>query len=123
MNVNNKHIIDRNYIVTEKNNTNDLSKNFDEIFKSQLEKTRTENLQFSKHANQRLNTRNINLTNEQITRVSNGVDMAKQKGLNDALVLVDDIALVVNTKNNVIVTVMNKEKNNIFTNIDGAIIV
>ena len=46
-----------------------------------------------------------------------------QKGINDSLVLVDGIALVVNVKNKVVITAMNSDNENIFTNIDGAVIV
>lgn len=83
-------------------------------------------LQFSKHANMRLSSRDINLSNEQMERVEQGVNKAKEKGIRDSLVLVDDVALVVNTGSNLVITAMNQNKNlndNIYTNIDGAVIV
>ena len=81
-------------------------------------------LQFSKHANMRLNTREISLSEEQIQRVESGVSRAKEKGIRDSLVLVDNVALVVNTKNNIVITAMNQNQTeNIYTNIDGAVIV
>ena len=42
----------------------------------------------------------------------------------DSLIMLDDIAFVVNVKDKNVVTVMNKDemKNNVFTNIDGAVI-
>ena len=80
-------------------------------------------LQFSKHANTRLDARDIELSPEQIRRVENGVKTAGTKGIKDSLVLVDNVALVVNIKNNVVVTAMNPNNENIFTNIDGAVIV
>ena len=79
---------------------------------------------FSKHASLRLNSRNINLSGEQIARVQDGLTQARQKGINDSLVVVDDIRLVVNVKSKTVITAMQSEAdNNIFTNIDGAVIV
>jgi len=79
---------------------------------------------FSKHASLRLNSRNINLSGEQIARVEGGLSQARQKGINDSLVVVDDIRLVVNVRSKTVITAMQSESdNNIFTNIDGAVIV
>jgi flagellar operon protein len=82
-------------------------------------------VQFSKHASMRLNNRSIALTDEQMKRVNEGIDKASSKGIKDSLVLVDDVALVVNTKNRVVITAMDKNvtSENVFTNIDGAVIV
>ena len=84
-------------------------------------------LHFSKHANLRLETRNIKLAETQINRVKEGVALAQQKGIRDSLVLVDNIALVVNITNKVVVTALNQHEqangDNVFTNIDGAVIV
>ena len=71
----------------------------------------------------RLNDRNVSLSSEQIKRVESGINKASQKGINDSLVLVDDIALVVNVKNKVVITAMDSKNDGIFTNIDGAVIV
>ncbi len=85
----------------------------------------TAELQFSKHASIRLKSRNINISAEQMQRIENGVTKAKQKGIKDSLVLVDNIALVVNTRKNIVITAMEStgENENIYTNIDGAVIV
>lgn len=95
---------------------------FADILNSKLESS---SLQFSKHASMRLNNREISLSQEQLKRVENGVDTANKKGVKDTLVLVDDVALVVNVKSRIVITAMNQEKNNenIYTNIDGAVIV
>lgn len=89
------------------------------------DKIAVSSLQFSKHASMRLNNRSISLSNEQLKRVEDGVNKATQKGINDSLVIVDNIALVVNIKNRIVITAMDKNFNNdnIFTNIDGAVIV
>jgi flagellar operon protein len=80
-------------------------------------------VQFSKHAALRLNDRNINLTGEQINRVADGIGRADQKGIRDSLVLVDDVALVVNVKSRTVITAISQMQENIFTNIDGAVVV
>jgi len=81
------------------------------------------NLQFSKHASLRLNDRDISLSTEQMKRVEDGVKTAAEKGIRDSLVLVDNVALLVNVKNNVVVTAVGDCRENVFTNIDGAVIV
>ena len=80
---------------------------------------------FSKHANERLASRNINLNDEQLERLNKGVMQAKEKSIKESLVMMDDIAFIVNIKNNTVITAMDQETNgsNVFTNIDGAVIV
>lgn len=81
-------------------------------------------VKFSKHAESRLQTRNINLTDEQKGKLNDAVNKAGEKNVKDSLIMLDDIAFVVNVKDKNVVTVMNKDemKNNVFTNIDGAVI-
>jgi len=78
---------------------------------------------FSKHAALRLNDRNINLSGEQMSRVADGIGKAGEKGIRDSLVLVDDVALVVNVKSRTVITAVNQAGDNVFSNIDGAVIV
>ena len=81
-------------------------------------------LEFSKHANMRLVSRNIEFTSEQMQRIEDGVARAHHKGIRDSLVLIDNIALVINIANKVVVTALNRQdQDQIFTNIDGAVIV
>ncbi|MCL2620103.1 MAG: hypothetical protein FWD97_04120 [Defluviitaleaceae bacterium] len=81
-----------------------------------------QDVQFSKHANARLDARNIQLDGGQLERLSQGVAKAQGKGIRDGLVLIDNIALVVNITNKVVVTALNQQ-DQVFTNIDGAVIV
>ncbi|MBQ7147135.1 MAG: flagellar protein [Pseudobutyrivibrio sp.] len=96
---------------------------FEDIFKQKLEST--SELKFSKHASQRLDDRNIELTEEQSQRLEEGVQKASAKGITDSLVLVDTLAFIVNVPNQTVVTAMDQTESeeNIFTNIDGAVIV
>ncbi len=96
---------------------------FEDIFKQKLEGA--SELKFSKHATQRLDDRNIELTEEQSQRLEEGVQKASAKGITDSLVLVDTLAFIVNVPNQTVVTAMDQTESeeNIFTNIDGAVIV
>ena len=96
---------------------------FDDILKQKLQGT--SELKFSKQASQRLDDRNIELTEEQSQRLEEGVQKASAKGITDSLVLVDTLAFIVNVPNQTVVTAMDQTESeeNIFTNIDGAVIV
>ena len=83
-------------------------------------------VKFSQHATQRLQTRNINLTQTQMNQLNNAVDKAAQKGAKESLILMDkDLALVVSVTNRTVITAMDGAsiKDNVFTNIDSAVIV
>lgn len=82
-------------------------------------------IKFSKHASMRLDSRNINLTDEQLTKLQNGITKAEEKGIKESLVIMDNIALVVNIENKTVVTALdqNESREHVFTNIDGAVIV
>ena len=84
-----------------------------------------DSLKFSKHATSRLQDRNIELSDAQIDRLNAGMQKANEKGINESLVLMDQMAFIVNVKNSTVVTAMNgtEIKDNVFTNIDGAVIV
>jgi len=97
-----------------------VSGNFQQVMEGLSPKKR--DVQFSKHANMRLNARDIQLDGEQIRRLEQGVEKAQNKGIRDSLVLIDNIALVVNITNKVVVTALNQQ-DQVFTNIDGAVIV
>lgn len=91
--------------------------------KSGIDGTKT--LKFSKHADLRLRQRDITLTDEQLERLSEGTQKAGLKGIKESLILLDDMVFIVNTQNKTVVTAMDKNMNdeNIYTNIDGAVII
>ncbi len=86
---------------------------------------RNDTVSFSRHANERLSSRNIRLNEEQMQRLNEGVKQAKEKSIQESLVMMDNIAFIVNVKNNTVITAMDQNTNdsNVFTNIDGAVIV
>ena len=81
-------------------------------------------VQFSKHATQRMENRGIDFNAEELARLNRAVDRVQAKGANDSLVLLGETALIVSVKKNMVVTVVDKNNlnNNVFTNIDSAII-
>ena len=109
---------------TGKKRTSAVSQNTDISFRQILEEkqAQTGELRFSKHANERLASRNIRLSNEQRERLEGGVNKASQKGIRDSLVMVDNMAFIVNVTNRTVITAVGDGDDKIFTNIDGAII-
>lgn len=96
---------------------------FQEILKNKQTEADSQ-LKFSKHAASRLNDRQIDLTPDQMERLENGTKKASEKGINESLVLIDQLAFIVSVKNNTVITAMDSKEatDNIFTNIDGAVI-
>ncbi len=84
-----------------------------------------QSVKFSKHAASRLTDRNISLSQEQTKRLEDGVSKASQKGIKESLVLMDSMAFIVNVPNKTVVTAMDQSEtdSNVFTNIDGAVII
>lgn len=84
-----------------------------------------EEIKFSKHAQMRLQSRNISLTKAQKDKMKEAVLKAESKGVRDSLVLMDNLAFVINVRNRTVITAANNNelKENVFTNIDGAVIV
>ena len=101
------------------------SHSFQDILNKTAENAeKTAGVRFSKHAANRLAERNIELTDNQMERLQEGTMKAGAKGINESLVLVDQLAFIVNIPNHTVVTAMNQTEadENIFTNIDGAVI-
>ena len=96
---------------------------FSEILKEKQTVEDPGELKFSKHANERLASRNIDLTDDQFKRLETGAVMAGKKGIQESLVMVDNLAFIVNVKNNTVITAVNNDEEKVFTNIDGAVIV
>lgn len=82
-------------------------------------------LKVSGHAQTRMQSRNIELGQAQWNRVLDGVERAAAKGAKESLVMVDNAALVVSIKNRTVITAVDQAhlKENVFTNIDSAVIV
>jgi flagellar operon protein len=98
-------------------------------FQEVLDKAAGKPLTFSRHASARLGSRNIELSTKQIQRLSDATEQASKKGIKESLVLLDQMAFIVNIPHNTVVTALPitedtgaQTTQNIFTNIDGAVI-
>lgn len=99
------------------------SNSFAELLqKNQQKVMEHEELRFSKHANERLASRQIDLSKDQVRRLEEGTNKARAKGIQESLVMVDDLAFIVNVKNNTVITAVKDTEDAVFTNIDGAVI-
>lgn len=83
-----------------------------------------EGVKFSNHAVERMQSRGISFTQDDLGRLNDAVGRAAAKGSKDSLILMNDSALIVSVKNKTVVTVMDKAalKENVFTNIDSTIV-
>jgi flagellar operon protein len=99
---------------------------FAEVLKEAGEgaKPGAQSLQFSRHALARIQRRGIDLDHSTLGRLSEGVGRAAGKGSRDSLVLVDGTAFVVSVTNRTVITAVDSQhmKDNVFTNIDSAVI-
>jgi flagellar operon protein len=88
-------------------------------------------LRFSAHAQSRLESRKIDLGPEAMDRLNHAVERAAAKGARDALLLMPgaeggtDLALIVSVTNRTVVTAVDGDhlRDNVFTNIDTAMVV
>ncbi|MDO8586194.1 MAG: TIGR02530 family flagellar biosynthesis protein [Armatimonadota bacterium] len=83
-----------------------------------------EALRVSSHARKRLDSSQVTLTDSHLARLDGAVARATQKGSNQSLIMLDDLALVVSVKNRVVITAVDgpRMKEGVFTNIDSVVI-
>jgi flagellar operon protein len=95
-------------------------------FKQLLDSALSQPVKLSGHAQERLNASRRPLSEAELKELAGAVDRAAQKGARDALILMRDrdLALVVSVKNRTVITAVDGDrvKENIFTNIDSAVI-
>lgn len=92
-------------------------------FSAHLEQA-SKQLKLSKHASERLQQRQIMITDHEWHNVSTKVQEASLKGVKNPLVLMEQAALIISAKNSTVITAMDRTeaKEQIFTNIDGTIV-
>ena len=102
---------------------NEPSVSFADVLRSTIEKNSEVN--FSNHAIKRAVDHNMDITDDELNRLNEGVRLASEKNLDDTLILVGEKAFVVSVKNNTVITTVNNNsiQGNVFTNINGAVIV
>ena len=102
--------------------TQKTDERFSTLLKEELD--RSEGVRFSKHAAQRVAERGIEVSDRLMSDLNQEVEKAKAKGARDVVIIGKDGAFIVNVPHNLIVTTMNgnEMKENIFTNIDSAVL-
>lgn len=102
---------------TEKSNAT-----FEKILDDNLNKDSGFNI--SKHAAERIKSRNIELNEADMKKINQGINDANEKGAKDCLILYKDVALIASIKNRTIITAVDKSsrKENVFTNIDSVVL-
>ncbi|HUI29756.1 MAG TPA: TIGR02530 family flagellar biosynthesis protein [Candidatus Acidoferrales bacterium] len=95
-------------------------KSFDEVLRGEIDR-----LKFSHHAQSRLESRNIQLSDDDVKQLADAVDRASQKGAQDSLVIMKNVGYIVNVKNRTVVTAVDGDSlsENVFTNIDSAVLI
>jgi flagellar operon protein len=99
-------------------NQDGVKSHFDEIFSKEISKVK-----LSKHAQQRLESRDIKLSSSEMDKINNAVQKAEAKGAKDSLVMMDNTAFLVNIPNKTVITAMSLAgaNDNVFTNIDSVV--
>ena len=87
--------------------------------------TKSREIKISAHAQARLSSRGIDLNEARMAKLTEAVDRAAAKGAKESLVLMEDLAVIVSVKNRTVITAVDEAslKENVFTNIDSAVIV
>lgn len=82
-------------------------------------------IRLSLHAAKRLNERNFNMDNNEFFKIKNAMEKLKIKGGQDSLIITANGAYIVDVKNNMVVTAIDKAsmKENVFTKIDSTVFV
>jgi flagellar operon protein len=98
---------------------------FRDVLQSQTAVPAGAPLKFSAHALQRLESRNITITPDDLNRMNAMADKAAAKGAKQSLFMMNDTAMVVSIKNRTVITAVDSDsmKENVFTNIDSAAII
>lgn len=101
---------------------NESGPTFKEALSQQLSES---GVKFSSHCLKRIDQNNIQVSSQQIEKLNQAVDKAESKGSHESCILMDDMAFIVSVNNRTVITVVDgpRMKDNVFTNIDSAVIV
>jgi flagellar operon protein len=82
-------------------------------------------LKFSAHALQRLQSRNITLSSDDVQKMNVMADKAAAKGAQQSLFMLNDVGMIVSIKNRTVITAVDSDsmRENVFTNIDSAAVI
>ena len=98
---------------------------FEAMFRQELAKSQpsAQGVEFSKHAISRVQERGIEVTPDLMDQLAGSVIRAQAKGATNILAMDAEKAFIINVPNARVITAITQEemKENIFTNIDGAV--
>ncbi|MDO9493798.1 TIGR02530 family flagellar biosynthesis protein [Acetobacterium sp.] len=103
------------------NDTLKTETSFKDLLDQQIKNTVT----FTKHASIRKEQRNIEVSDNDLEKLGDACDKAQEKGIGNALIMMDNSAFIVNAADKRVITVMDKNemKNKLFNDIDGAVFI
>ena len=121
-----------NYISSHLKSTtvNEQSTAFSELLRQRMENVgsvptaNNNEIEFSKHAQQRVEERGIEISSELLTQLKNSVQKAHEKGAKNILAFDAERAFIINVVQNRVITAISQDEmqGNVFTNIDGAVL-
>ena len=98
---------------------------FEAMFRQELAKSQppAQGVEFSKHAISRAQERGIEVTPDLMDQLAGSVIRAQAKGATNILAMDTEKAFIINVPNAKVITAITQEemRENIFTNIDGAV--
>ena len=108
----------------EKPEQSDTTADFGKVLQQTLKGTGTKQVNLSKHAIARAEERGIDVTPDLLDKLTDSVERAQEKGAINILALDQSLAFIVNVPNSRVITLMRQDemKENVFTNIDGAVL-
>ncbi len=88
------------------------------------QKSREQEIRFSNHAQKRLQSREISLSDEGLERLAQAVEKVEKRGGKESLVLMDDLAFIVNVRQRLVVTALDARERGegVFTQIDSVVL-
>lgn len=83
-----------------------------------------EGIRVSNHARKRIETRDLGLDATNLGRLNSAISRAAEKGAKSSVVVLDDLAVVVDIRERTIVTALQRDptRERVFTNIDSVVI-
>ena len=71
-----------------------------------------------------MNERDVKLDGDEVVKLEEAFKKAEEKGINEALILIGDKGFIASVRNKTVITTISNDKlkENVFTNIDGAVI-
>ncbi len=101
---------------------------FAELLQQQTQRTSESTVQLSRHAQKRVDRRDLNLDSARMERLESAITRAAEKGSKNSVVMLDDLAVVVDVRQRTVVTAMQRDsqteggRERVFTNIDSVVI-